>query len=234
MKGSLILDKRPTMAEWPVQIWDVSELPEDFEEKALAMLKDRFEEYYLVYAPIRRTAQDSFAYLFGYGRDEIFYLRKYRDKVEQKVLKRGQIVQILTQRELLNAKITVYYKEMQSSEEKMTVLEFPYVPSVYYLYDPFLNWMLGIDRDFTPALAEHEHPRPDKLYRESPVMFNYSLGAYRLGDSFEEYSYRSKQHRHKWMPWRKMLEEWLEIPMSRGVFRLHSMEYLTECTYSIE
>lgn len=33
------------------------------------------------------------------------------------------------------------------------------------------------------------------------------------------------------MPWKKVLEEWLEVPMSRGTFTLHSLEYLTECGY---
>ena len=81
--------------------------------------------------------------------------------------------------------------------------------------------MLGLEREFVPALAEQEHPRPEKLYQESPVMYNYVLAAYRLGDCIGDYKYTSEQHRHKWMPWKKVLEEWLEVPMSRGTFTLH-------------
>ena len=77
---------------------------------------------------------------------------------------------------MLNAKIIVKYKaDLQDRE--LETMEFPYIPSVYYLYDPFLNWMLGLDQEFVPALAEQEHPRPEKLYKESPVMYNYVLAA---------------------------------------------------------
>ena len=168
--------------------------------------------------------------MFGYGEGEIFYLKNEKNKVRRTVLKCSQIEEIYTQRELLNAKIIVKYKaDLQDGE--LETLEFPYIPSVYYLYDPFLNWMLGLDQEFVPALAEQEHPRPEKMYKESPVMYNYVLAAYRLGDYIGDYKYTSEQHRHKWMPWKKVLEEWLEVPMSRGTFTLHSLEYLTECGY---
>ena len=37
----------------------------------------------------------------------------------------------------------------------------------------------------------------------------------------------------KWGEWKKDMEEWLEVPMERGQFRLHCFKYLTECTYQI-
>lgn len=225
-----VVDKRPTMAEWPVQIWAMEEIPKIFAVEARESMKGTFAQYHMVYSPIRRTAPDSFEYMFGYGKDEIFYLKNDDGKVRKTELQCSQIAEIYTQRELLNAKIIVKYKKDRLSKELET-LEFPYIPSVYYLYDPFLNWMLGLEREFVPAYAEREHPRPEKLYKESPVMYNYVLAAYRLGDRIEDYKYTSEQHRHKWMPWRKVLEEWLEVPMSRGIFTLHSLEYLTECGY---
>lgn len=227
---AIVVDKRPTMAEWPVQIWAMEEIPKIFAVEARESMKGTFAQYHMVYSPIRRTTPDSFEYMFGYGKDEIFYLKNDDGKVRKTELQCSQIAEIYTQRELLNAKIIVKYKKDRLSKELET-LEFPYIPSVYYLYDPFLNWMLGLEREFVPAYAEREHPRPEKLYKESPVMYNYVLAAYRLGDRIEDYKYTSEQHRHKWMPWRKVLEEWLEVPMSRGTFTLHSLEYLTECGY---
>ena len=225
-----VVDKRPTMAEWPVRIWAMEEIPEFFDLEARKSMKGTFNQYHMVYSPIRRTAPESFEYMFGYGKEEIFYLRNEKNKVCKTVLKYGQIKEIYTQRELLNANIIVKYKaDLQDRE--LETLEFPYIPSVYYLYDPFLNRMLGLEREFVPALAEQEHPRPEKLYQESPVMYNYVLAAYRLGDCIGDYKYTSEQHRHKWMPWKKVLEEWLEVPMSRGTFTRHSLEYRTECGY---
>lgn len=227
---AIVVDKRPTMAEWPVRIWAMEEIPEIFDLEARKSMKGTFNQYHMVYSPIRRTAPDSFEYMFGYGEGEIFYLKNEKNKVRRTVLKCSQIEEIYTQRELLNAKIIVKYKaDLQDRE--LETMEFPYIPSVYYLYDPFLNWMLGLDQEFVPALAEQKHPRPEKLYKESPVMYNYVLAAYRLGDCIGDYKYTSEQHRHKWMPWKKVLEEWLEVPMSRGTFTLHSLEYLTECGY---
>lgn len=227
---TIVVDKRPTIAEWPVRIWAMEEIPKVFEIEARKSMKGTFAQYHMVYSPIRRTAPDSFEYMFGYGEEEIFYLKNEKNEVRRTVLKCSQIEEIYTERELLNAKIIVKYKADLQDRELQT-LEFPYIPSVYYLYDPFLNWMLGLEREFVPALAEREHPRPEKLYKESPVMYNYVLAAYRLGDRIEDYKYTSEQHRHKWMPWKKVLEEWLEVPMSRGTFTLHSLEYLTECGY---
>lgn len=228
-------DGHPTLAEWPVRIWDIREIPQLFAEQAKAWMKDDFSAYDFVCAPKRRTSPNSYMYLFGYGKDRILYLKECRSpekgkeqgRIEKAELCREQVTEAATERELLNAKIILHYQE--SGENK--TLEFPYVPSAYYLYDPFLNWVLGLEKDFNPALAEREHPRPEKLYKESLAMFNYSLGAYRLGEGFERYQYRFQVHRHKWMPWKKILEEWLEVPMERGEFGLHSFGYLTECTY---
>ena len=222
-----IIDKRPTMAEWPIRIWNISEFPESFKEPALAWIQGSFDQYIFVYSPRRRTVKNSFSYLFGYGKDAILFLRKTEEQITSVSLERSQITRIDTRRELLNAELMITYEKNKASH----TLTLPYVPSVYYLYDPFLNWMLFLEKDFSPALAEREYPRPDRLYQESLVMFNYSLNAYRMGNSFTEYSYSSKARRSLWMPWKKDLEEWLEIPMERGTFRLHSFKYLTECSY---
>lgn len=227
----LLPDGRPTMSEWPVRIWNVDEIPPQYADVRL-WLKSSFSEYDFVYAPKRNSNSQSYGYLFGYGNDEIIFCRKEPDEaaaspIQPIVIKRCQLTEVKTERELLNAKVILHYTD----KEQQNKLEFPYVPSVYYLYDPFLNWLLGLEKEFLPTLAEQEHPRPDQLYHESLAMFNYSLGAYRLGNGFQEYQYEAKQHRCKWMPWKKTMEEWLKIPMERGVFKLHSFGYLTECAY---
>lgn len=232
-------DGRPTMSEWPVRIWDIKELPPQYEASVRLWIQGAFSDYEFVYAPKRKTCGRSFDYLFGYGKDKILYLKTDSGKnantpkeeaTPQAIgIQKQQVTKVLTKRELLNASIILHY--MDQDVQKM--LDFPYVPSVYYLYDPFLNWLLGLDKDFVPALAEREHPRPQKLYHESLAMFNYSLGAYRLGEGFEEYRYEAEQHRSNRMPWKKGMEEWLVIRMERGMFELHRFGYLTECTYSI-
>lgn len=232
-------DGRPTLAEWQVKIWDMTEIPQLFAEQACSWIKDDFSEYELVYSPRRRTNPDSFAYLYGYGKDRILFLREEvqddakggsgREAVSRIELSRQQITEVRTTRELLNAEIILLYQEGEERKK----LALPYVPSTYYLYDPFLNWVLGLEKDFMPSAAARENPRPQKLYHESLAMFNYSLGAYRLGNGFRDYTYRSEWHRRKWMPWKKTPEEWLEISMERGEFELHSVGYLTECFYRL-
>lgn len=224
------IDKRPTMAEWPIRIWKISEFPLPFEQEALSWMQGDFEQYTFVYAPVRRSSACPSAYLFGYGQEQILILREGENGVSSITLGREQIIKIHTKRELLHAELSVIYQENGIQKE----FSLPYVPSVYYLYDPFLDWMLGLDREFSPVLAEREHPRPDRLYKESLTMFNFSLGAYRLGSSFSEYSYSSQSRRNRFMPWKKDLEEWLEVPMSRGTFQIHSFKYLTECSYIIK
>ena len=232
-------DGRPTISEWPVRIWNEFEWPAQFVVPMRRWLQGDFSDYDFVYAPERKTNDGSFDYVFGYGKDKIIYMAKETAQTAKSLngeialrtaeLQRQQVTEVLTERELLNAKITLRYQEKNEQKE----LQFPYVPSVYYLYDPFLNWLLGLEKEFMPAVAEAEHPRPQKLYYESLTMFNYSLGAYRLGSGFGEYEYESKQHRSKWMPWKKTMEEWLKIRMERGLFELHSFGYLTECVYHI-
>jgi hypothetical protein len=41
-------------------------------------------------------------------------------------------------------------------------------------------------------------------------------------------------HRPKWAPWKKKLEEWLEVPMERGLFRLYHFGYQTVCEYILD
>lgn len=222
-------DRRPTIAEWPVRIWNICEFPDAFKKQALDWMQSPFDNYLFVYSPLRRTVEKSFSYLFGYGKDSVLFLRETQDGVSSVTFKRSQITNIVARRELLNAELIITYEKNRG----LHTLLLPYVPSVYYLYDPFLNWMLNLDRDFSTAQAEQANPRPDRLYRESLAMFNYSLNAYRLGDAVTEYSYSSKMRRNRWMPWKKDPEEWLEIPLERGTFRLHSFKYLTECTYQL-
>ena len=183
-----------------------------------------FAEFTFVSCPRRKTAPDSFCYVFGYGKDRIFYQREGERAVR---LDRGQVREIGASRELLNAKLVLHYEQ----EGQELALELGYVPSTYYLYDPFLNWLLHLDKDFDLLSAERQNPRPEKLFHQSLPMYNYSLAAYRVGDGFQDYAYRSCLHRHKLFPWKKKLEEWLEIAMERGQIRIHCLDYLTEYTY---
>lgn len=217
-------DTRTTLSEWPVKIWAEFEFPDYARDAVLSWMKADFSEYLFVKAPKRGTTKNSYNYMFGYREDELYYHREDHDPI---TVKREQITQIGVKRELLNAVIIMQYR--QDGEDSS--LEFPYVPSTYYLYDPLLNWMLDLPRDFEPLQAERLHPRPMKLYKESLPMFNYSLAAYRLGAGFDSYTYRFELHRHKFLPWKRKLEERMEVSMDRGTFRLHSFDYLTEYVY---
>jgi len=225
------VDGRPTVSEWPVRIWSAEEIPEQYAEAVNAWIKGAFSDYQFVHAPKRRTSQQSYAYVFGYGKDRILFLRESETGGEAAIRKeeilRQQIAAVSVERELLKIKIILHYHDAEGQKG----LEFPYVPSVYYLYDPFLNWILGREKEFMPGVAEREHPRPQRLYHESLAMFNFSLEAYRLGDGFDDYCYESKVHRRKWLPGKKTLEEWLEIPMEYGKFELHSLGYFRKWTY---
>lgn len=228
--GSVKTDNRPTIAEWPVRIWEQEEIPPEYREYVEQWIQDTFKSYIFVFSPKRRTALNSFEYIFGYGKDEVLYLRLRGQDMQKLPFKRKNITSIQTSRELLNAEILVTYFENRQERQ----CAFPYVPSTYYLYDPFLNWLLKLPQDFDLVQEERRHPRPDKLYHESLPMYNYSLAAYRLGEGFENYTYRFEVQRRKWMPWRKFREEWLEIPMEKGVFRLYSADYLTQYTYNMK
>lgn len=228
--GFLIPDNRPTMSEWPVRVWSEEEFPVPYREQALKWCGGEFSARDFVYAPKRRTSRTSFDYLFGYGKDRVLFLRAGEDGLRSVELDRRKITEVVTRRELLEASIILRYQ----ADGEMGELGLPYVPSVYYLYDPFLNWVLGLDKGFSPAAAERKAPRPDKLYRQSLSMFNYSLSAYRLGGGFSEYEYASAVRRSKWMPWKKTLEEWLTVPMERGTFEVHHLRYLTQCVYRVE
>lgn len=223
------LDGRPTTAEWPVTIREKSEIPEQFADRASAWL-EKGGNRKMIHAPKRQNSEISFCYIFGYGEDEILYMRELEGRVEEFLIQRQQFLAVHTSRELLEAKIILQYSE--NGQE--CFLTFPYVPSVYYLYDPFLNWILGLPAEFLPLVKEKNHPRPKRLYRESLPMYNYSLGAYRLGEKMKDYEYSSKIHKSSWMPWKKLIEEWIEIPMERGVFRVHCYRYLTECSYILD
>lgn len=228
--GSAKADNRPTIAEWPVRIWEQEEIPPEYRECVKQWMRDTFASYDFVLSPKRRTAPDSFEYLFGYGKDEALYLRLREQGMQRVSFKREDVTSVQTSRELLNAEILVTY--LEDGRERQC--SFPYVPSTYYLYDPFLNWLLKLPKDFDLPLEERSHPRPDRLFQDSVPMYNYSLAAYRLGEGFEDYTYRFEVHRRKWMPWRTFRKEWLRVPMERGEFCLYSANYLTQCTYHIK
>ena len=76
---NLMPDGRPTMSEWPVRVWAEKELKEEFRIQARKWIKGEFEEYRFVYAPERKTAKNSYAYVFGYGKEEVLFLKKSED-----------------------------------------------------------------------------------------------------------------------------------------------------------
>ena len=221
------VDNRPTMAEWPVKIWSEEEIPQQWQQEVKEWMREPFANYHFVCAPKRKASEQSFAYLFGYGNDDILYIKEGEEGI---FLKKSQIVKAEVRKELLQVVLSVFYIE----EGEPFVLRFPYVASTYYLYDPFLNWILGKNRDFMPEVVEAIHPRPTELYEKSLVMYNYSLGAYRLGEKFGTYEYYAKNHRHRFFPWKKTLEEWLDVKMEYGTYKLHSFKYLTEFIYQLD
>ena len=155
-------DPRPTMADWPKRIWTEEEFPDEYRAYVLSWMKRDFSEYSFVFAPGRSTCKTSCSYLFGYGEDDLLYLMQDESGIQMITLKRGDITAVKTFLELLNAKITLFYQ----SEGAQKQIEFPYVPSTYYLYDPFLNWLLGLDKDFLPSVAESQHPRPQNYMKK--------------------------------------------------------------------
>lgn len=213
-----------TVADWPIEIHDSFAIPLIYQKPVLDSFEDNiFDNYVVVFAPACRMIKESRDYLFVYGQNEVVYFYQDKNAIKQINIKRDNILKIIARKELLDAEIIVEYHGGQ--------IVFPYVPSSYYLYDPFLNWLMGLDKDFMPVIEERKNPRPRSLYHESLTMFNYSLSAYRLGSGFKEYSYNFEKRRKKWMPWKSSLEEWLDIVMERGSFHLYSFEYLTECIY---
>lgn len=221
------VDGRPTIAEWPIRVRTEDELKDEFRPQVKQWLRGKFEDCRFIYAPKRAAAQDSFAYLFGYGADRLLYLRQAEDGVERTELRWEQIQDIDYERNLLDTELIVHYLE----DDDLKILRFSYVASVYYLYDPFLNWMLGLPQDFLPQQAERKCPRPEKLFQESLPAYNFSLDAYRLGGGFTEYAYHKEQYRRKWMPWKVNEKEWLEVPMERGMFKLYRDGYYRKCQY---
>lgn len=223
-KNTKTIDQH-TIADWPIEVHEINEIPRPYQVVILECLGDNLSNYVIIFAPACQMIKKSCDYLLAYGKKEIYYFYQDHDQIKLVHIKRSEIDEVITRKELLDAAIVIRYKTGE--------LVLPYVPSSYYLYDPFLNWLIGLDKDFSPVLAERENPRPRELYHDSLTMFNYSLAAYRLGKSFKEYKYDFERKRKKWMPWKSTLEESLVIAMERGTFHLHSFGYLTECTYKL-
>lgn len=213
------------ITDWPIEMQNVNDIPKDYQEKVLTALNDNIFDYVLIFAPACLMVKESFDYLFAYGNNRIFYFYKEKNIIKQIIVERNNIFEIIMRKELLDAEMIIKYDQGE--------LVLPYVSSSYYLYDPFLNWIIGLKKDFLPSLVERDNPRPRSLYHDSLTMFNYSLAAYRLGNKFKKYDYSFQKLRKKWMPWKSSIEEWLDVKMEKGTFHIHSFEYLTECTYKL-
>ncbi len=70
------VDGCPTVSEWPIRIWSAEEVPEQYAEAVNAWIKGGFSDYEFVYAPKRRTSRQSYAYMFGYGKDGVLFLKE--------------------------------------------------------------------------------------------------------------------------------------------------------------
>lgn len=235
MKNSL-----SAIADSPVKIWNLYEIPGMFREQARRWMESDISNYEFVYVPRQYTNPDSFACLYGYGEDKLLYLKEHIHKfgkrggeetlIEQIEIDRCQIHKVLVFQELLDTRFIIFYQE----KNEQHALELPYNSSAHYLYNPLLNWILGLERDFDTGLAERKNPRPQELCRESLAMYNYSLNAYRLGEGFQKYTYKSKPYSPAGKGLKEQLEEWLSIPMERGKFEAYRFGYRTECRYFIE
>lgn len=239
MTKDVLSGRRTGMEEWPVKLWNIQEIPVIFLEQVLRWIEKDFSEYEFIYVPRQYTKPDSYAYLFGYGENKILFLKEIveregkkgdeKRRIEKMELNRQQITEVITSKELLLAKLVVHYQK----EKEQKSIEFPYIATTYYLYNPFLNWLLGLEKDFQPGLLESKHPRPASLYDESLAMYNYALDAYRLGEGFQNYTYKVELYTPKGKDTKQQQKEWLKVHMEKGEFEVYRFGYLTECRYRL-
>lgn len=139
-----------TITDWPIEIKNVNDIPKDYQKKVLIALKDNIFDYVVIFAPACLMVKESFDYLFAYGNNKIYYYYKEYDVVKQIIVKRYNVFEVIMTKELLAAEMIIKYDQGE--------LAFSYVSSSYYLYDPFLNWIMDLRKDFLPSLVERDNP----------------------------------------------------------------------------
>lgn len=65
-----------TIANWPIEIHNLSEIPEEYQREILISLNNNILDYVLIFALACRMIKESFDYLFAYGKDEVVYFKK--------------------------------------------------------------------------------------------------------------------------------------------------------------
>lgn len=216
-------DRTPAFAKWPCYVRTVDDIPAVFQRTDGSLIwQPDFENMTVIECPAQKDEDLYQNLLFAYGNGQMVFVHPGDKPV---ILDKKAVCEVTLETELLNSKIIL---KTGSWDQDQYVIG--YVAAAHGMFDAFLRWLMDKPANFSLTRQEHLFPRPAKLKEESLSMFNYALPVYYLADGFDQYDYRSKVHRHHLFPWRKQLEEWLDVQLENSGFHVHLHGYrLTTC-----
>lgn len=212
MRLDNITDGKPTLSNWPVRIWDKSEIKPEYIPFLNDLFLEGLELQHLIFVP-------SFSYTCEYmlaiipGKIRIISKSKSGYITAETILKE-QILYITHVIELLYSRIDFHWYDGQNHRCSSVAFN----RTTLDLFLPAVHTLLGLPYNFDCNEAESKCKRPDRLFNEDYALYQYSVNAYRMGEQINSYYRRFIK-----MPLIRRLKKHeptriLSCPMERGLF----------------
>lgn len=182
LKGNLNIreDRRPTLASWPKQMYDWSEVPAPFQPALAAWNAAGMSPGNITLIPRVHQYSGAPEYVTAWFGDEVCLQRLVNDKLEVWNIRPGDLIQVGYSIQLLKCSVTLWLRDGSRAS-------FSYNKTKEDQIYPVLSLLLGRGAHHRPSLQHPEAPVFRQLREESYAMHYTSLLAYRFGSQILEY-----------------------------------------------
>ena len=176
----VIVDPRPTAADFPRRIWTKEEIPPEYNPFLKPHTVQGIELGQLLFVPKPPYRSQLREYMLGHFGKSLVYLEKQEDNsVRKYMINREEICCLRSSEDLLIGEICIYWKQKDEIQKILICFN----RSRKELFEPFLDWLTDSPKSPGPCELMKETPHTEKLKNDYFVLYNYSEAAYRFGIS---------------------------------------------------
>lgn len=176
----IIVDPRPTAADFPRRIWGEEEIPTEYAPFWESYTAKGIEFGQLLFVPKPPYKSQLREYMLGRFGESLLYLEKQEDnRVKKYRIDRKEVCCLCSSENLLKGELCIYWKQ----EDEIRKILICFNRSRKELFEPFLDWVTGTSKSPSPRELMKETSYTENLKSDHLVLYNYSEAAYRLGAS---------------------------------------------------
>lgn len=224
-----LIDKSPTIKDWPVRIWEPAEIKPAYLPCLEPWLRQGLALEHLVFVPELPYGKGTPEYMMAVREGQVLLLCPGPGgSIQTDLALRERLLYILYRTDLLLNWLEFC---VRGDDGAPRILTAPFNRTTLHLFLPALNTLLGLPFDFDVLAQAKKSPVPRALKEENYAVYNHAPNALRLGPEITEY-----HGRRLLLPLFRRLKRHEQacvysFPMEQGLFLQKLDGYRTEGYY---